>query len=62
MRSEGLLAGAVEVVGEARDTAQHLHRGDVDVRAFPLPGSDDVVDLVEVLRLTGHTGIVVEQS
>ena len=62
VRGERLLAGAVEVAGEARDAAEHLHGRDVDIRTLSFPGLDDGVDLVGMLRFGWHAAIVVRQE
>jgi hypothetical protein len=40
---------------EPVDTGEHLQRGEVQIRALVLPGVDDPVDLVSVLR---HPSII----
>ena len=38
----------VEAMGEPREPGEHLHRRNVQVRAFASPGRDDAVHLVGV--------------
>jgi hypothetical protein len=53
---EGLAAGTVEVTRKSIDSAEHLQRRNVQVRALAVPGRNDVVDLVAALlrHLVGH--------
>ena len=43
---EGAAARDVEVVAQPADPAQHLHGGQVEVRALALPGRDQAVDVI----------------
>ncbi len=49
---EGVSSGQVEVAGEPGDPAEHVHRRDVQIGSFPLPGPDEPIDLV-VARVYG---------
>jgi hypothetical protein len=46
MSRERRTARSVEVVGQPADPAEHLEGSDVEVRALPLPGRDEAVDLI----------------
>ena len=43
---EGVPASEIQVAGQASDSAQHLHRGNVEVWTLALPGVDEPVHLV----------------
>jgi hypothetical protein len=48
----------VDAVSQPGDSGEHLHRGNIKVRAFSTPGRDDAIDLVRLGLGTGHSRIL----